>query len=254
MTNKITTIIANYNYGKYIEKAINSAFKQTINNKVVVVDDGSSDNSVDIIKSFYKFNSFEIKEDKTYYYSDKLDLIVSDNMGASAARNLAINHSWNSTDFFCILDADDSLFDKKYEKMLAKMALPEVGVVYADYIIVRDNYYKYEYKLPYSLESVYKECIVHSGLMVRKSYLEKVLLPTGEVYDKNLHGPASKQFIGSSEDYDLVLRLSKVCMMVHVPECLSIVNEHGKNASTKVTTEIFQQNMEIIKNNLKQTV
>jgi glycosyltransferase involved in cell wall biosynthesis len=247
----ITTIIANYNYGSYVVEAIHSALNQTVKNKIVVVDDGSTDDSVSKIKENFSFwschNELLYGNDIMVYDYDQLTLIQSKNNGASTARNLGMKLSWKDTEFFCILDADDSILPDKYEKFLKIMEDDAVGVVYGDYVIRRPGYTKYEYKQPYSIQALSEQCIVHSGSMIRKSYLEKVLLSTGEVYDKNLHGPASKGFIGCTEDYDLWLRLSKVCMMVHVPEILSIVNEHGNNQSMKMTQQIFNQNSQTIK-------
>jgi hypothetical protein len=91
-----------------------------------------------------------------------------------------------------------------------------------------------------------ERCIVHSNSLIKKEYLDQIRLPNGELFDSKLHGPASKEFIGCSEDYDLWIRLSSVCMMTHVPECLAIANQHGNNQAMKMTREIFEQNAEII--------
>ena len=88
--------------------------------------------------------------------------------------------------------------------------------------------------------------MVHSNALIKKEYLEKVILPNGEIFDSRLHGPASQGFIGCTEDYDLWLRLSHYCIMCHVPESLSIVNESGQNQSMKMTPEIFQQQAQIL--------
>lgn len=49
----ISIIIASYNYGRYLEKNLNSIVNQTYNNiEIIVIDDGSTDNSVEIIKKF----------------------------------------------------------------------------------------------------------------------------------------------------------------------------------------------------------
>lgn len=248
--NKITTVIANYNYGDYVCRAIESALLQTIPNKVVVVDDGSSDNSVEKITSQFKFDlkTYQFIEgvECDVYRSEKIDLICTKNHGASTARNVGIWYSWGDTDFYCILDSDDYALPTKYARFLGKMVDREVGVVYGDYQINRPEYSKYEYKKPYSVAGLMNECIVHSGSMIRKEHLAQVLLPGNEIYDPKLHGPASKGFIGCTEDYDLWIRLSSVCMIVHVAEKLSIVNEHGDNQSLKMTQQIFLQNAQTI--------
>lgn len=91
-----------------------------------------------------------------------------------------------------------------------------------------------------------KRCMVHSNALIKKKYLEAVRLPNGEFYDSKLHGPASQEFIGCSEDYDLWVRLSKVCVITHIPECLAIANVHGANQSLKMNADIFKQNAAII--------
>jgi hypothetical protein len=89
--------------------------------------------------------------------------------------------------------------------------------------------------------------MVHSNALIKKEYLEMVRLPNGEFYDSKLHGPASQGFIGCTEDYDLWLRLSNVCVITHVPECLAIANIHGNNQSSKMTPEIFNENAKIMR-------
>ena len=50
---KVTVYILNYNYGKYVSKAIESVLSQTYQNiEILVIDDGSTDNSVEVIKKF----------------------------------------------------------------------------------------------------------------------------------------------------------------------------------------------------------
>jgi len=49
----VSIIINNYNYGRYLRSAIDSALGQTyFNTEIIVVDDGSTDNSPEIIKSY----------------------------------------------------------------------------------------------------------------------------------------------------------------------------------------------------------
>jgi glycosyltransferase involved in cell wall biosynthesis len=259
---KVTVVIANYNYGEYVVDAINSAINQTYpQTRVVVVDDGSNDFSVNNIFNAFK-KRFAISTadtvDLPYYKGvrtitagdDKLDFIMINNSGASTARNVGIHHAWADTDIFAILDADDTYLPTKVEKLVEKLVQhKEIGVAYADYQIVRTGdkeYVKTEFKQPYGQLALRQECIVHSGALIKKEFLEAVKLPNDEFYNSKLHGPASRGFIGCTEDYDLWLRLSNQCLMTHVPEVLSIVRETGKNQSMKMTPEIFRQNMKVI--------
>ena len=260
MSKLVSFIIANYNYGDYVLDAINSAINQTYKDvKVYVVNDGSSDNSLDNILSVSDSWEKEFTFSHFPYYSGKYNiyrhsnivLIDIENSGASAARNVAIRQACidNSDIFsFCILDSDDMCLPRKVEEMMRVMeSSDDIGVVYADYIIDRGNYKKIEYKKPYDRNILLKECIVHSGAMIKKHYMDLVANDNKEVYDKSLHGPLSKGFIGCTEDYDLWLRLSSVCMMYHIPKPLSYVRETGRNQSLRMTQEIFDNNAEIIK-------
>lgn len=239
MNPKVAIIIANYNYGDYVINAIKSIENQTYDGpiKIFLVDDGSSDDSWDKL-SKYK----ESKKDQ-----DKYNFIRIENSGASVARNVAIEAALDWADIFGILDSDDEYYPKKVEKLVAKLVeYPEVGVAYADYDIETPVYSKQELKTSYDRQVLLQRCIVHSNSLIKKEHLEAVRLPNGEFFDSRLHGPASQGFIGCTEDYDLWIRLSKICMITHVPECLARANEHGNNQSLKMTGEIFQKHAQIL--------
>ena len=266
MKPNVAIIISNYNYSAYVLEAIHSALNQTYdgNLQVYMLDDGSSDDSWAKISSITWENEGDAEwgaeEIDTKYYKgvierrqkNNLYAYRIDNSGASTARNVAIWEAWQWADIFGILDADDMYEPNKVKILVDKLLEhPEIGVAYADYRIHRQmdhhNYTKYEIKHPYSRELLLQKCIVHSGSLVKKEYLQQVILPlNSEIFDSRLHGPGSQSFIGCTEDYDLWLRLSKVCMMTHVPEPLSIVRETGQNQSLKMTTETFQRNAQIL--------
>jgi glycosyltransferase involved in cell wall biosynthesis len=265
MKPNVAVIVANYNYGEYVIEAINSALNQRYDGsvKVFVVNDGSTDDSWTKILDYAYKNSNDLKlENKNFessYYNGKYESIESDrfkfininNSGASVARNVAIWEAWEWADIFGILDADDEYKPEKIEKLVnVLMEHDEIGVAYADYDIVKDyadlKYTSHEFKQSYSKEKLLNSCVVHSGSLVKKNYLEKVILTNKEIFDSRLHGPGSGEFIGCTEDYDLWLRLSNHCIMCHVPESLSVVRESGKNQSMKMTSETFQQNAKIL--------
>jgi len=246
MLPNVAIICANYNYGHFVIDGIKSIDEQTYKGpiKIFVVDDGSSDDSWERLSEYKKSkNEHASLIDK----QDKYNFMRIENSGASVARNVAINAAWEWADIFGILDADDAYYPEKVEKLVDKLVEhEEVGVAYADYDNVNPEYSKREFKPYYSFTGLRTSCMVHSNALIKKKYLDMVRLPNGEFFDSRLHGPASKGFIGCTEDYDLWLRLSRVCMFCHVPECLAIANIHGNNQSSKMTAEIFTEQSKIL--------
>lgn len=258
----VAIILTNYNYGEFLINAINSIQGQTYEGeiRIYLVDDGSTDNSWNKICNISE--PFQVNKINPVYKSKierrfnenlkaKLYAIKIENSGASVARNIAIWECISWADIFGILDADDEYKPQKVEKLVNELIkYDDVGVAYADYDIHKKyghlNYIKEELKTSYSVEELTKRCIVHSGSLIKKQYMQHIMLPNNEFYDSRLHGPGSKEFIGCTEDYDLWLRLSKICIFSHIPESLSIANESGKNQSMKMNPKIFRENSKIL--------
>lgn len=91
----ISVIVPAYNVARFIEKAINSALLQPEVNEVVVVDDGSTDSTLAIIKNLQSSNS----KIKIYHHQNHI------NKGRSATRNLGIIQA--KENYIAFLDADD---------------------------------------------------------------------------------------------------------------------------------------------------
>lgn len=251
-------IIACHNGAKFVEEAIKSLQNQTVPCGIAICDDGSSDGSAEIIKkALFNGDAYLTKPTKNgmVYQNSKSVFIQGDKCrGASEARNICMNEVWDRATHFLIQDADDVSYPNKLERMMPKFQFPGVAVVYADYHIYRehDDLMVCEYKKPYSIVDLDRECIVHSQSLISKSALEQVF-PDRQVYDPSLHGPATERFIGCSEDYLLWLSLAHSGFMFwHVPEFLSKVRVHGNNASKveNVTPEIWARNQEIMRQKL----
>jgi len=102
-TDLVSIIVPAYNAEKYIGEAIESVLRQTYPYfEVIIVDDGSKDRTVEIVKSF---------KDK------RIHLIQhSKNKGVSAARNIAMKHAEGK--WFALLDADDQWLPERLEKLM----------------------------------------------------------------------------------------------------------------------------------------
>jgi len=98
----VSVIIANYNYGCFLSQAIESVLAQTYQNfELIVVDDGSIDNSREVIES----------------YKDCLTAIFQENAGQGEAINAGIAQS--NGEIICFLDADDYFYKDKLAKVVA---------------------------------------------------------------------------------------------------------------------------------------
>lgn len=98
----VSIIIPTFNSSGFIKSTLIKVLQQTWQNvEIIVVDDGSTDNTVEIIKGLN---------------NSKIKLIESVNKGASAARNLGLKNA--NGQFIQFLDADDYLSDDKIENQL----------------------------------------------------------------------------------------------------------------------------------------
>src|SRR4051812_45475229 len=95
-------VITNHNYARFLRDAIDSALAQTYANvEVIVVDDGSTDGSRDLLRS----------------YSERARVLLQDNEGQDSAINAAFEHLRGEV--ACFLDADDGLFPTAIERAVA---------------------------------------------------------------------------------------------------------------------------------------
>jgi glycosyltransferase involved in cell wall biosynthesis len=111
----VTVLICNYNYGQFISEAIESALNQTWKNtEIIVVDDGSTDESREVLKK----------------YEGRIHIIHKENGGQASAFNIGITHA--SGEIVCFLDSDDYWCEDKIEKVIAKYREASWGLVCHD--------------------------------------------------------------------------------------------------------------------------
>ncbi|MEM8777527.1 MAG: glycosyltransferase [Cyanobacteria bacterium P01_G01_bin.49] len=97
----VSIIINNYNYEVFLSQAIDSALNQTYNNlEVIVVDDGSTDNSSQIIES----------------YGNQITPVMKENGGQASAFNIGFEKSQG--EIICFLDSDDTFLPSKAQNVV----------------------------------------------------------------------------------------------------------------------------------------
>jgi glycosyltransferase involved in cell wall biosynthesis len=106
----VSVIINNYNYGRFIADAIDSALAQTYSNcEVIVVDDGSQDNSREVITRF----------------GNRVKTVFKSNGGQASAFNAGFAES--SGDVICFLDSDDVFLPNKVRQAVDGLATCPAG-------------------------------------------------------------------------------------------------------------------------------
>jgi len=100
---KISIIIPVYNAESYVEEAVLSALKQPETGEVILIEDGSQDNSLEVCKSLDE----KFEEVKLFTHGN------NENRGEAASRNLGIKKAIYN--YICFLDADDYYLDNRFK-------------------------------------------------------------------------------------------------------------------------------------------
>lgn len=125
MNKKISVIVAVYNTEKYIEKCLRSLLNQTYQNlEIIVVDDGSTDNSKEVLKK--------------YSHNDKIKLIYNKkNSGLSYSRNVGLENA--TGDYIGYIDSDDYVDLDYYEKLIQAIIENKADIAICDMKIVDEE-------------------------------------------------------------------------------------------------------------------
>lgn len=155
--NKVSIIVPAYNCEEFLAETLDSVLRQTYTNwECIVMDDGSTDNTMAIAESHAMRDS-------------RIKCYQQENQGPSAARNHAINHS--SGEYILPLDADDIIHPSYVEKAISAFkTIPDIKLVYckAEYFGLQ----KGEWKLPpYSFSTLlFRNCIFCTAMFRRIDY------------------------------------------------------------------------------------
>lgn len=117
----ISIIVPVYNASKYLEDCILSVLKQTYKDfELILIDDGSKDNSLDILKRFETFDK-------------RIKIYEQKNHGVSYTRNKGIDLA--KGDYILFLDSDDWIESDMLEQMYSAMIKTNVSVVRCNYFV-----------------------------------------------------------------------------------------------------------------------
>ena len=225
----VSVIIPCYNTAKYLGQAIDSVLSQTFSDfEIIVVDDGSTDNTTEVVQSF---------NDSRIHYIQH-----SNNKGLSAARNTGIRHARGR--YICFLDSADYFLSNKLKDQVNFLdSQPDYGLVCGGYLrvdkngnVVKESQPKIGPILPEELLNV-NQFIVPSTL-IRQKWIERA-----GYFDEALKG---------AEEWDFHCRLTMVgCLMYRqdktvcayrfVDDSLSTDLQVQTNSRFKVIEKLFRK-------------
>lgn len=222
----VSVIIPSYNAGKFIAAAVDSVLGQTYKNyEIVVVDDGSTDNTKEVLKP--------------YIDQGKIRYIYQENKKQAAARNNGIKHSRG--ELLAFLDADDVWLPGKLELQVPLFRDEEVGMVYGNGVIWENGSER-----PRSPTKGPQKGNIFYPLMVYGSHIwASTVILRRECVDKVGLFNESKSYVGT-EDYDMWLRVAYHYKVDYVPEVVEKYRIHGDNVSLD-TDVMFNDQITVVK-------
>jgi glycosyltransferase involved in cell wall biosynthesis len=207
---RVSAVITAYNSEAFLAEAIDSILKQTrAVDEIVVVDDGSTDHTRQVVAEFA---------------DQGIKFIQQHNMGASAARNKGIRET--SGEFVTFLDADDLwLEDKTLLQLNYFSEHPGAALVsgFAYWWNIAKGTRRITGKVPRNIDSLRREILVHnvlgnpSMIMVRRATLAEVGL-----FDEKIRW---------GQDWELWMRLVERYEAGVVPEPVAVYRWHRDNLS-----------------------
>ena len=141
----VTVVLPTFNREALLPRALDSVIAQTYDNwEIVVVDDGSTDGTAEVLDRYAALVSEEsiVKSEErgasapfAGRIGDRLVVIRQENRGSSSARNVGIESARGR--FIAFLDSDDEFAPTKLERQVELFERrPELGFVYSDYAYV----------------------------------------------------------------------------------------------------------------------
>jgi glycosyltransferase involved in cell wall biosynthesis len=218
---EVSVVIPSYNHAAYIAEAVNSVLNQSLSDlELIVVDDGSSDASLDVLAKF---------SDPRMY------ILTQSNQGAHAAINRGLHAACG--DFLAILNSDDAYHLQRLEKAIGVLkANAQIGLV-GSYIQIVDHQGKalsikhgYQDCSPWPLE--FPERSFRAGDELRATLLTENYLATTSNYVFSREGyerVGDFRPLRYTHDWDFALRMAQVAQLELLPEALIRYRIHPAN-------------------------
>ena len=226
---KVSVIIPTFNRLSLISRAIDSVLKQTFKPfEIIVVDDGSSDNTSTFIKNNYK----------------SVKLIKQKNLGVSKARNVGIKNS--SGDWIALLDSDDEWKKNKLEVQIKSLSEYDYySVCHTNEIWIRNGTRVNQKKRHQKYGgNIFDKCLDICRISPSSIIFQKNIINEVGWFDENL---------SICEDYDLWLRITANFKILFIDKPLIIKYGGHSDQLSKSVTGIEAYRIKSLENLLSNT-
>ena len=217
----LVSIILNcYNGEKYLKEALDTVVQQNYQNwELIFWDNKSTDNSKKIFES-YKLKKFK------YFCSENQTTLYK-------ARNLALKQC--KGEYIAFIDSDDKWETNKLEKQIKLFQNKEVGLVYGNLWILNEKFKK---KKIFSKKKLLKGKIFNKIFFDYKIGIIATIIRKKILEQNNIIFESKYNHIG---DFDLFIKLSKICEFDTIQEPVATYRIHGENLSLKnLNSEILE--------------
>lgn len=232
----LSVIMANYNHGHYLEDRLNSILSQLDSNmEIIVVDDGSTDNSVEILDHFSKRDA----RVKVITFQENKGVIAAANAALQASRGIYVTS----------IAADDIILPGFIEKTLnVLLENPEITICFSDFGYVQENESIDKYN-SYHLAAEIKEVkIFHNPnefIKFSRSCLRSIHIPSHTAITKREAMIKRGGFIPSLAatcDWYLNHAIAFEEGSAYIPETLSVMRMSENSYTVSVRKDVKRRN------------
>ncbi len=237
MDNLISIVIPVYNTGEYLKECLDSVCNQTYDNiEIIVINDGSTDNSLEILRQYEEFDK-------------RIILIDQENKGLSEARNIGVKHSKGS--YILFLDSDDYIELTTCEEAIKAALCSDSDVILWPYCREyggesKPVYFLGKEKVVYDKSNsncLYQRMVGLVGDQLKNPQMtDSMITAWGKLYKKELLQNVyfvDTKLIGTEDALFNIEVFSKVKKAVYIPKTFS----HYRKTNNISLTHVYRKNL-----------
>lgn len=215
----VSIIIPTYNGEKYIVETLNSIISQSWNDwEIILVIDGSKDNTLEIVKDI----------------DSRITIINQENKGIAEARNSGLRHATGQYIAFC--DHDDIWHPEKLSAQLFCFKQnPSAGAIYGDFTrwegekSQKDCFFQYKLN-PALIDEDFSGWIYHKLIMTNWVLFSSLMLKTDVTDDIGWFDPE----LPPSDDWDYIIRVSQKYEICKIKQSIVLYRSYAEQTSKKI--------------------